>query len=144
MQEGEHQGIRRPWTIRIASTAMVVVAATWTFLGVAWAVVMARTEGVMLFRVLLAVLICALCGLLALMSGVSVIQTWRGTRPLLKIPAGFTASLFVVAVINLLIHRRIDWTPNQLIPIAVGLVAGAAIVLSSTQSAIEWFTRPQN
>ncbi|WP_233515467.1 hypothetical protein [Marinitenerispora sediminis] len=45
-------------------------------------------------------------------------------------------------VINMLVNQRIEFSPTQIAPIAVGLMAGGVLVLMGTRSAVAWCGPP--
>lgn len=108
---------------------------------IAWGVVVYGTGGALILRIPLGVAISALCALLALMGVVGAVQAWRGASPLLRLPAKFTVGLFAIAIINLLVQGRISWSPSQTVPLAVGVVAALALLLSYRPAAAAWLTR---
>lgn len=131
---------RRPGTIVAAAVLMIPVCVTWFVAGIAWVVVTSRMEGDgMIFYWILAVAILAVCLLVAYISVAGAMEVWRGTSARMRIPAGFTVGLFFIALINLLVNRRITFSPTQLTPLVVGAVAGVAIFLTHTKSATAWF-----
>lgn len=141
--DGKAGRLRRPPTVIVAVILMVPVFVTWLVAGVAWLVVVARTPGDTgrIFWWILGALIFALCLFVAYMSAVGAVQAWRGHSTKMKIPAGFTVALFVIALINLFVHGRISYSPSQIVPLVVGAMAGAALVLIGSRSATAWFAQ---
>lgn len=140
---GRGHPARRPASVVAAVLLMGPAFATWLFAGFGFLVVTARTEGdtgrILLW--ILAVAILALCLLLAYMTAVGAVQAWRGRSTRLTIPAGFTTALFFIAVINLIVQGKISYTASQLVPLIVGGMAGAALILLNSRGAAAWLSR---
>jgi hypothetical protein len=138
---GQPGPVRRPPAVIAAVVLMLPVFVTWVIAGFGFLSAVARTEdGTGKFLLwILAVAILALCLLVALMAAVGMVHAWRGRSTMMKIPAGFTLALFCLALINLLVHRRISFHPTQVTPLVVGAMAGAAIVLINSKGATAWF-----
>lgn len=131
--------VRRPPAVIAAVLLMVPVFAVWLFCAVAFWVGMARTEGAALLRYALAIPISGLCLFVAYMSAVSIHNAWKGTVNRLQVPAGFTFFLFALAVINLVVQRKLEFEPTMITPIVLGVMAAVALRLSNTAAAREWF-----
>ncbi|SDN68033.1 hypothetical protein SAMN05444921_13335 [Streptomyces wuyuanensis] len=135
---------RRPVTIVLAAVLMVPVFATWLTAGIAWMVVTYRMEGDGLGKGLfwiLAVLILLLCLFLGYMSATGAMGAWRGKDARLIIPARFTAFLFVIALINLVVNGRISYSPTQIVPLVVGALAILADSMVRSKSALAWLAQ---
>jgi len=118
---------------------MAPAAVIWLIAGVGFLIATARTEGSPKSLLwILAIAILALCLLLVLMTLAGMRQAWQGRSTLLRIPAGFTLGLFVLALVNLLVQGRLDYKPTMTTPLVVGALAGVALILLSSGPAERW------
>jgi len=121
---------------------MLPAAGTWLVAGIGFLVATARTEGDAKFLLwIIASGILGISLLLVLMTLYGIRAAWRGRSTLLTVPAGFTMALFVLALINLLVRGRLDYTPTMLTPLIVGGLAGVAFVLLKSRPARAWFAQ---
>lgn len=132
---------RRPPAVIAAVLLMVPVFAVWLFCAIAFSVAMARTEGAAFLKYALAIPISGLCLFVAYMCFVAIRSAWRGTANRLQVPAGFTFTLFGLALIRLVMERKLEFEPTMTTPIVLGVIAAVALGLSNTAAAREWFER---
>lgn len=129
----------RPPAVVAAVLLMIPTALTWFVAGIGWIVVTWRLEGDFLFLFwILAVFIVALCMLLVAMTVSGIRHAWRGWSNMLRIPAGFTAGLFVVTLVVLLAQGKLSYQPTMLTPLVVGALAGIAAGLINSRPAKKW------
>ncbi|MGW0434906.1 hypothetical protein ACWDV4_20500 [Micromonospora sp. NPDC003197] len=134
--------MRRPPAVVAAALLMLPGAATWLAAGIGFLVAIARTEGDAKFLLwIIAFGILGVSLLLVLMTLHGIWAAWRGRSSLLTVPAGFTLALFVLALVNLLVQGRLNYTPTMLTPLIVGGLAGVALVLLKSRPARAWFAQ---
>jgi hypothetical protein len=130
----------RPPAIVAAVLLMIPAVLTWSAAGIGWTVVTWRLEGDFLFLFwILAVVILGLCMLLAAMTVSGMRHAWRGWSNLLRIPAGFTAALFVLALVGFVVQQKVSYQPTMVTPLVVGGLAGVSAVLLNSRPAKNWF-----
>jgi hypothetical protein len=130
----------RPPAVVAAALLMIPTALTWFAAGIGWIVVTWRLEGDFLFLFwILAVFIVALCMLLVAMTVSGIRHAWRGWSNMLRIPAGFTAGLFVLTLVVLLVQGKLSYQPTMLTPLVVGGLAGISAGLINSRPAKTWF-----
>jgi hypothetical protein len=127
----------RPLSVTVAGLLMLPVGATWATAGIAFTVGMMRDDGSFLAWALV-IPILLLCLFLAYMSFVGAWQLYRGTSIKVLIPAYFTFAMFGLAIINLLVQGRISFSPTQILPLVVGVMAIVAHILVHRQSSMDW------
>ncbi|MET0495082.1 MAG: right-handed parallel beta-helix repeat-containing protein [Actinoplanes sp.] len=132
--------VRRPPQIVAAALLMIPAAVTWVVAGIAWMVVTSRLEGDALFLFwIIALAILALCLFVAFMCVAGIRYAWRGGPKVLTIPAGFTMGLFVIAIITLIVQRKLEYKPTMLTPLIVGGLAAVALGMLNSKPADRWF-----
>lgn len=132
-----------PPAVIAAVLLMVPAAVTWLVAGVAFVVAIARGgRGDAMFLVwIIAMGILGICLLMVLLTVTGIRHAWRGRSNLLTKPAGVTVALFVVALVNLLIRKRLTYHPTMLTPLVVGSLALVALALLRSKPAKAWLTR---
>jgi hypothetical protein len=129
----------------IAAIVLIAPATVlWPVAGAAFVVSVTRMESsAMALWWALATMILGLCLFIGYMGARGSYEAWRGTTKRVRIPAIFSCSMFLVAIINLLVKGKIDYDPTQILPLVVGTLAGVALVLLRTPAAEAWFNRPR-
>jgi len=131
---------QRPNTVVAAVLLMVPAFAVWLVGGIAFAVASVRTEGgdAAFLGWILALVVLALCLLVAGLTAMGIREAWGGRSARLKVPAVFTTMLFVVQMIHFFVAERPTFQPTMLVPLVVGSLALVSWVLLNSRSAAAW------
>lgn len=138
---GQAPAERRPLAVVAAVWLMVPTAIIWLVAGFAFMVVTYRAEGDAKFLLwIIAAAILGLCLMLVFMTLAGMRIAWVGGHGALRIPAGFTCGTLLVLLTGLVLFDKVEYHRTMLPPMAVGGLAGAALILLATPAARRWLT----
>lgn len=130
---------RPPAAVVAAVWLMLPTAIIWLVAGLAFLVVTFRAEGDAKFLLwIIAVAILGLCLMLVFMTLAGMRLTWVGGEAALRTPAGFTFGVLLVLLTGLVLFGKVEYHHTMLPPMAVGGLAGVALILLETPPARRW------